>query len=165
MSVPSQPSQGFFRGADQGEDLWVLRGLYSYKGRPDETGAYLACEVQAHDGFAIPVHYHEDEEERFYVARGEVTIFLGDSEQRLQAGGFALAPRGIEHAFRFESPDAVLLLLLSPGPKHEKLFREMGHPATEHRIPPPSDEQPDPEALAAIAARHGTRIVGPPRTR
>jgi quercetin dioxygenase-like cupin family protein len=164
MSLPP-PTAAIVRGADEGEDLWVIGGLYSYKGRAHETGAYLACEVRAPDGFAIPVHYHEDEEEGFYVARGEVTVFLGDQEHRLAAGAFALAPRGVEHAFRFESADAVLLLLLSPGPKHEGLFREMGEPASEHRIPPPPSEPPDAEALAAIAARHGTRIVGPPRVR
>lgn len=164
MSLPP-PTSSIVRGPDEGEDLWVIGGLYSYKGRPSETGAYLACEVRAPDGFAIPVHYHDDEEEGFYVARGEVTIFLGEEEHRVAAGAFALAPRGMEHAFRFESADAVLLLLLSPGPKHEALFRDMGEPAAGHRIPPPPSEPPDPEALAAIAARHGTRIVGPPRTR
>lgn len=164
MSLPSN-TQGFIRQAEDGEHLWVIGGLYSYKALHEETGAYFACEVQAPDGFAIPRHFHDDEEEGFYVARGEVTIFLGADEQRLGQGGFALAPRGVEHAFRFESADALLLLLLSPGPKHEALFREMGEQAAEHRVPPAPQEPPDPERLAEIAARHGTRIVGPPPTR
>lgn len=155
---------GTVRAEDEGEDLWVLGGLYSYKAKPDETGAYLACEVQAPDGFAIPVHFHDDEEEGFYVARGEVTIVLNGAEHRLGAGGFALAPRGASHAFRFESSDSVLLLLISPGHKHEQMFRAMGQPAREHRIPDGTGGL-DPAELAAIGDQWGTHIVGPPPVR
>ncbi len=165
MSIPTGDLEKVARAADEGEALWVIGGLYTYKAVHAETGAYFACEVKAPDGFAIPVHFHDDEEEGFYVASGEVTIFLGDEERRLSAGGFALAPRGVEHAFRLETPDATLLLLLSPGTKHEALFREMGELAPERVPPPPPSEAPDPAGLAEIAARHGTRIVGPPPIR
>lgn len=160
----SVPSAAVVRSSGGGEDIWLLGGLYSYKARPAETGAYLACEVQARAGFAIPVHFHDAEEEGFYVARGDVTIFLDGSEHRLAAGGFALAPRGTRHAFRFESPDSVLLLLLSPGGKHEEMFRAMGERALEHRIPD-SLGAVDASQLPPIAERYGTFIVAPPPTR
>jgi len=161
MSLRSGQLEAMARAADEGEALWIIGGLYTYKALHAETGAYFACEVKAPAGFAIPVHFHDDEEEGFYVAAGEATIFLGDEERRLTAGGFALAPRGVRHAFRLESPDTTLLLLLSPGPKHEALFREMGTAALE-RVPPPPADPPDAGRLAEIAAKHGTRIVGPP---
>lgn len=126
-----------------------------------ETGAYFACEVKAPAGYAIPVHLHDEEEEGFYVAQGEATIFLDDAASRLGAGGFAFAPRGVRHAFRLETADTSLLLLVSPGPRHEALFRELGVPAQERVVPPPAGP-PDAARLAEIAARHGTRIVGPP---
>ena len=94
-----------------------------------------------------------------------MTIFLGDEERRLSAGGFALAPRGVRHAFRHETPDAILLLLVSPGPKHEALFREIGEPAAERVVPPAPTAPSDPAALGEIAARNGTQIVGPPPAR
>ncbi len=128
MSLDLSALHPLTRTTAEGEALWVLGGLFTYKAVNAETGAYLACEVQAPQGFAIPVHFHEDEEEGFYVARGEVTIFLGDEEVRLSAGGFALAPHGVPHAFRCETPDATLLLLITPGSKHEALFRELGEP-------------------------------------
>ena len=37
-----------------------------------------------------------------------------------------------------------------------------GDAADEHVVPPPPSAPPDVELLAAIAARHGTTIVGPP---
>lgn len=161
MSLSASPLVSLSRDPDDGEAHWVIGGLYTYKAVFAETGAYFACEVQAPKGFAIPVHSHDDEEEGFYIARGQATIFLGDEASRLGAGGFALAPRGVRHAFRLETADARLLLLLSPGPKHEALFRELGVPAPQ-RVPPPAAAPPDAARFAEIAARHGTRIVGPP---
>ena len=166
LSIPNAALAALTRSPDEGEALWVTGGLYTYKTVWGENGAYLACEVQAPAGMSIPVHYHEDEEEGFYVARGAVTIFLGDAEhalkeRTLEAGGFALAPRGVRHSFRLETPDAALLLLVSPGRKHEALFRDLGEPAAARVLPPPG-EPPDAQLLAEIAARHGTFIVGPP---
>lgn len=164
MSVASLALQPLARAANVGEDLWVMGGLFSYRATPSETGAYLACEVRAASGFAIPVHFHDDEEEAFYVAQGEVTMVLNGVEHRLGAGGLAMAPRGMSHAFRFESTDAVLLLLVSPGHQHEHMFREMGEAADAHVIPS-SAGTVDPTALSKIAEGFGTHIVGPPPTR
>ena len=155
-------AQQVLRGKNEGEALWLMGGLYTFKALNAETGAYTLVELKAPQGFAIPVHYHEGEEEGFYVAQGEVTIYLGNDERTLAAGGFAMAPRGVPHAFRLETPDATLVLLVSPGPAHEAMFREMGEPATARSIPEAPAMPPDVPELAKIAARHGTQIVGPP---
>lgn len=155
-------AQQVLRGKNEGEALWLMGGLYTFKALNAETGAYTLVELKAPQGFAIPVHYHEGEEEGFYVAQGEVTIYLGNDERTLAAGGFAMAPRGVPHAFRLETPDATLVLLVSPGPVHEAMFREMGEPATARSIPEAPAMPPDVPELAKIAARHGTQIVGPP---
>ena len=160
MSLSTSPLVSLSRGPEDGEALWVMGGLYTYKAVLAETGAFFVCEVKAPPGYAIPVHFHDDEEEGFYVARGEATVFLGDEARRLPAGGFALAPRGIRHAFRLEAADTTLLLLLS-GQHHEAMFREMGSAAPRRIVPPPGPA-PDPAGLGEIAGRHGTRIVGPP---
>lgn len=150
------------RSAQEGEALWILGGLYTYKALPAETGAYLLVEVEGPQGFAAPLHFHEREEEGFYVARGTVRLVIGDRSIEASAGSFALAPRGQRHGFVFASPDAKLLLLLSPGSEHERLFRAIGQPAARREPPPRSDAPPDLERLAATAAKHGTTIVGPP---
>lgn len=164
MSISDLPNQSIHRTPDGAEDLWVMGGLYSYKITPSESGAYLACELQGPEGFAIPVHFHDHEEEAFYVARGAVTMVLEGVEYRLEAGGVAFAPRGIPHSFRFESADAALLLLVSPGDKHVEMLRAMGEPAPRHALPD-SPGNLDPAALGEIAGRLGTHIVGPPPLR
>jgi quercetin dioxygenase-like cupin family protein len=155
-------TQAIIRGADEGETLSLLGGRYTFKALNEETGLYTVVQVQGPAGLAIPVHYHDLEEEGFYVAQGRVRIFLGDEERTLDAGGFAMAPRGVRHTFRLETPGATLVLLVSPGPAHEAMFREMGEPAGARRPAPETSNPPDPAELGRIAASHGTQIVGPP---
>jgi len=154
--------QAYSLGPEEGEAIWLLGGLYTFKALGEQVGdAYTLVEVRG--PVAVPRHFHEREEEGFYVAEGEVTLLLGEERVSATAGSFGFAPRNVEHAFKLESPDARLLLVLTPAPAvQEALFREMGEPAQSHTIPPPPAEAPDPERLAAIAARHGTRIIGPP---
>ena len=154
----------FCRAPQEGEDHWVAGGLYTFKALGDETGnAFTLVEVLAAPGFAAPLHTHDKEEEAFYVASGEVTLYIGDEVVRATAGSFALVPRRIAHSFRFESADTRLLLLLTPGGAgHEGLFRDLGETAKRHEVPPPPTSPPDFGQLAAIAAKHGTRVVGPP---
>lgn len=162
MSMVEGP--GLVRTEEHGEALWVLGGLYTFKALAAETdGGCTVVEVRAPQGFAIPVHFHEQEGEGFYVADGQVTFVLGDRTVPGPKGSFAYAPKNVEHAFRFETPDAKLILFFAPcNAGHEGLFRELGDPAPRREIPPPPEAAPDVDRLAEIAARHGTRWVGPP---
>jgi quercetin dioxygenase-like cupin family protein len=147
-----------------GEAMWVLGGLYTWKALGAQTGReYSLCEVRGPAGFSAPLHLHERENEGFYIAAGEVTLFLGDGEARLSEGGFGFAPSGIPHTFRLDSAEARLLLFITPGAAgHEGMFAEMGEPATANVLPTAPKGAPDFANLAAIAAKHGTKIVGPP---
>jgi quercetin dioxygenase-like cupin family protein len=150
-------------GAEDGEALWLLGGLYVWRALDAETGgAYSLCEVQGRAGFGAPMHLHDQEDEGFYVVDGLVTLVLGEEEIQLSKGGFGLAPRRIRHGFRLDSGEATMLLLFTPGTAHEAMFAEMGEPAQTRTIPPPPDGPPDLERLAAIAGRHGTTLLGPP---
>ena len=156
--------ESYWLGPADGEAMWVLGGLYTWKALGAQTGGeYSLCEVQGPAGFAAPMHSHERENEGFYVASGEVTLVLAENETRLVEGSFGFAPAGAPHTFRLDSPEARLLLLITPGAAgHEGMFAEMGEPATHHGLPAPPDGPPDFASLAAVAARHGTTILGPP---
>jgi quercetin dioxygenase-like cupin family protein len=151
-------------GPDEGGAMWVLGGLYTWKALGAQTGGeYSLCEVRGPAGFAAPLHSHERENEGFFVASGEVTLVLAGGETRLVEGGFGFAPAGAPHTFRLDSPEARLLLLITPGAAgHEGMFAEMGEPATAHVLPALPEGEPDFASLAAMAAKHGTTILGPP---
>jgi quercetin dioxygenase-like cupin family protein len=156
--------ESYWLGPTDGEAMWVLGGLYTWKALGAQTGGeYSLCEVRGPAGFAAPLHSHERENEAFYVASGEVTLVLPDGETRLEEGGFGFAPAGAAHTFRLDSPETRLLLLISPGAAgHEGMFAEMGEPAMSDVPPAPPDGPPDLASLGAIAAKHGTTILGPP---
>jgi quercetin dioxygenase-like cupin family protein len=154
----------FWVSESGGDALWVLGGRYTWKALGAQTAnEYSLCEVQGPAGFAIPVHFHDHENEGFLVAQGTVTLLLDGEEVRLAAGAFGFAPAGTHHAFRLDSGDARLLLLITPGAAgHEEMFAAMGEPAGGDGLPPSPSAAPDPEVLGALAASHGTIIVGPP---
>lgn len=164
MSAPGLRPSTFAHATDDGERLWLLGGLYTYKATGAETGnAYSLFQVQGPSGLATPMHLHEHEEEGFFVVDGAVTVFADGVEHELVSGGFAFVPRGASHGFRFDSSEATLLLLISPGGAgHEGMFYEMGQPAAATGLPAPSSVPVDPALLANIAKRHGTIISGPP---
>jgi quercetin dioxygenase-like cupin family protein len=150
------------RGPEEGEALWILGGLYTYRALPSETATYLLVDVEGPRGLAAPLHFHERDDEGFYVQSGKIGFVVGDRKIEASAGSFILAPKGVHHTFVFASDDAKLLLLLSPGSDHERLFRAIGEPGGRREIPPPPSRSPDFERLAATAAKHGTHVVGPP---
>jgi quercetin dioxygenase-like cupin family protein len=156
--------ESYSLGPEDGEAMWVLGGLYTWKAIGAQTGgAYSLCEVQGPPGFAAPLHSHDHENEGFLVVSGDVTLVLGDDETQLVEGGFGFAPAGAAHTFRLDSPEARLLLLITPGASgHEAMFAEMGEPASDHVLPAPPEGPPDFMGLGAIAAKHGTNILGPP---
>ncbi|HEX8282151.1 MAG TPA: cupin domain-containing protein [Pyrinomonadaceae bacterium] len=54
-------------------------------------------------------HKHEDEDEMFFVVKGEIVIHLRDGDVRLGEGEFVIIPRGVEHKPVAEAEAHVLL--------------------------------------------------------
>jgi hypothetical protein len=52
-----------------------------------------------------------------------------------------------------------MLFICTPG-GFEDLVIAMSEPAGSRTLPPPSDEEPDMERIAAIAEAHGCALVG-----
>ncbi len=97
-----------------------------------------------------PLHVHRNEDEGFYVISGQVTLFLPGREIELGPGDFALAPRGVPHAYRVGNEPAHMLVTSTPG----GFERFVAAVADAGAI--------DPEGLTAIAADHDIEILGPP---
>jgi quercetin dioxygenase-like cupin family protein len=100
-----------------------------------------------------PLHVHHRHDEGFLVLEGEVTVLLPGRDVPLRAGEFALAPRGVPHAYRVGDTSARILVLSRPG-GFEAFVRAVA-----------ALEAPTPDALAAVAAAHDIEILGPPGAR
>jgi mannose-6-phosphate isomerase-like protein (cupin superfamily) len=147
----------------EGEAFWFIGMLATIKATAEQTGGlYILVEILAPEGFASPLHVHHFADEGFYILEGEMTFYVGDQIIKARPGSFLFGPKEVPHAFTVDSGPGRLFVLSPAG--FEDLVREMGEAARELTIPP-QPEAPDEaqmQQLAAIAARHGDEILGPP---
>jgi quercetin dioxygenase-like cupin family protein len=149
-------------GADEGEALWFLGVLATVKAASETTdGRVAVIEHLAPRGAGSPLHVHRREDEWFYVTEGELTFSVGGRVIAAPAGSFVYGPRDIPHTFEVTSDQARFLLVTEPA-GFERFMRALAEPAQALTVPPPADEPPDVERLAAIAADYGIEILGPP---
>jgi quercetin dioxygenase-like cupin family protein len=120
----------------------------------DTQGAldYFTCEVAPHGGPPLHVHHHQDE--TLHVLKGRFKVRIGDEQHTLEPGGFAYLPAGLPHAFlNLTDQPAELIIVFAPG-GGRKFFEELA-PAARARTA-------DRQEIAAIFARHGMALLGPP---
>jgi quercetin dioxygenase-like cupin family protein len=105
------------RAAADGERRWFFGGgVHTWKARARETGgAFLLFEDAMEYGKATPLHIHPDSDESMYILEGEIIMHMDGEEHRVGAGGLAVAPRGVPHAFLVVSPAVRMLCLHTPG--------------------------------------------------
>jgi quercetin dioxygenase-like cupin family protein len=105
------------RQAGQGEQRWFYGGgIHTWLVTPEETGgAFLLFEDAMDAGKRTPLHTHPEADETMYVLQGEIVMHLDGADERISAGGVAVAPRGVPHAFLVTADDTRLLCLQTPG--------------------------------------------------
>ena len=147
------------------QDLWFMNTRVSpCVACTEGSDALSVLEHHAPEGDSPPLHLHHNEDEVFRVLEGELRVRIGDRETRLRAGETALAPKGVPHTYRVESPEGAQWLTITKGGDFERFVRAFSRPAERDGLPEPSGP-PTPEqvqALAAACAQHGIDLVGPP---
>ena len=150
-------------GTDQGSPIVRLPGdgrqidlgafSMCVKASSDETGGLFSLlEAEEPAGFGPPLHIHHDAAEAFYVLDGEYIIFLGDREVTCPSGSFIFIPAGSPHGFRVGTKPSRKLNIYVPAAM-VGYFDELSA-AT-------ANDQLDPAALSAIAARYAMEVIGP----
>jgi quercetin dioxygenase-like cupin family protein len=149
----------------EGEAWWWFGVLATIKATAEQTdGRYALVEILAPDGYGSVLHVHHFEDEGFYILEGEMTFYVGEQTIKARPGSYLFGPKDVPHAFTVDSGPAKLLFVFSPAGL-EAGIREMGEPARSLTVPPQPEEPPgeaEMERLAAIGARYGAEIVGPP---
>ena len=147
------------------EQLWFLNTLHTVRVRHDEgEDGISVMESLAPHGDSPPVHVHQNEDETFHVLEGELRVRAGDADVTIGAGETLLAPKGVAHTYRVESPAGARWLVITRRGDFERFVRALSRPAERPELPtpqgPPTPEQAD--ALVAAAREHGIELVGPP---
>ena len=155
----------FAHGPGEGEAWWWLGVLATIKATKEQTGGRSSLvEILAPDGYGSVLHVHHQEDEGFYILEGEMTFYVGDRTIKARPGSYLFGPKDVPHAFTVDSGPARLLFFFTPA-GWEGLIGETGEPARALTVPPQPDEEPDEaemEQMAAIAARYGVEVLGPP---
>lgn len=157
-----KPAKPFGVRPHEGPSFSLPGAVDTIKISAEQSGGRLGITEWTHvRGFASPLHAHEREDETVCVLEGQYRFFLGDDTMVASPGYWVFCPRGIPHAFRVESANARALCVIVPG-GWETIFAEAGEPATDRTLPPPATDPLDVQGFAALAARYGVTILGPP---
>jgi quercetin dioxygenase-like cupin family protein len=148
------------RDAGQGDRRWFCGGgLHTWKATAAETaGAFLIFEDQLESGKVTPLHRHPSADETFYLIEGEILLHIEGEQRTLSAGGIAVIPRGVAHAFAVTSQVARMLCLQTPG-NGEEFYRRASEPVLVGVPPAPLDFGRVAEAAAVTGA---IELLGPP---
>ncbi len=158
--MPTLDAAAVIRSADEGEARWFYGGgVHRWKATTKDTaGAFLLFEDRMDHGKVTPLHTHPSDE-TIIVLRGDIVMHLDGSDHHLGAGGMALAPRGVPHAFMVIANDTRLLCLHTPG-SCEAFYRNASVPLDDTTD---SDRTVDFERVMQSAHEHGgIEILGPP---
>ena len=150
MTTPKTARVHFTPDQDRGEWLQVTPGE-RFKIRVPSAhtmGAYSMIEIVADPGYGVPLHIHGKEDKHFIVVEGTLDIANGDRRWDAPAGTSVTVRRGVPHAWCNPSDTPLrMLVIFSPG-QIDGLFRATAG-------------VDDVDKITAIAARYGTKLVGP----
>jgi quercetin dioxygenase-like cupin family protein len=115
-------------------------------------------------GDGPPLHVHHSEDEVFHILAGNVRFRIdGRPDVLADAGDTLIAPKGIPHQFRVESPGGARCLTIVRGADFETMLRAASRPATGPGLPEAAAPTPEQIALLTrLCAANGIEIVGPP---
>src|SRR3954451_1252973 len=134
------------------EPLWFLDTLVTIPvAHVEGTDGVSVIESTAPYGDSPPLHVHHTEDEIFHVLEGELRLRVADRDLHLGAGETMLAPQGVPHTYRVESPAGARWLVVTTHGDFERMVRSASRPAEVADLPAPSGT-PTPEQEEALAA-------------
>ena len=147
--------------AGDGQDLWFLGNLVTWKATGEQTHGQLTVAESVHPaGFAPPLHRHLHEDEIFYILSGTAKFCCKGEQLSAAAGDFVLLPVGEPHTFLVGNRESLHALQITTPSGFEHFVAASGTPATERRLPDPA--RLDVPALGHMATLYGMQILGPP---
>ena len=104
-------------------ELLFLNGRFDCKVSARDSGGDLCIydTVRTKRG-GPPLHYHQTQDEWFFVREGEFLFQVGVATFRLRAGDSIFAPRKVPHAFANVSETGKLMIIYQPAGTIEQFF-------------------------------------------
>jgi quercetin dioxygenase-like cupin family protein len=103
-------------------------------------------------GAGVPLHFHPEQDEMFYILEGSYRFKVGDEMFDLEKGDSIFLPRKVPHSWILLSEKGITHALVQPAGGLESFFVKLKA----------IDHVPTPEEVAKISAESGMIVVGPP---
>jgi len=139
------------------QELFIMGGQFDCKVSSKSTNGQLCIYDTVRQEKGGPaLHLHHNQDEWFYIIKGEFKVKVGEDEFNLKAGDSAFAPRKIPHAFaKISEGEGQMLVLFQPAGSMEDFFKQMSKLGKNI----PKDQE---HKLKELWHAHGMEIVGPP---
>jgi len=155
-----RPLKGFKVSAGQDrfqKELNIMGGQFNRIVSSEDTdGDLLIYNTIRQEKGGPALHLHHEQDEWFYVIKGEFIVKVGEDTFTLKAGDSAFAPRTIPHAFaKINEGEGQVLVLFQPAGSMEDFFEQMSKFGSNI----PKDQE---SVLKNLWETHGMQVVGPP---
>ncbi len=157
MTQDNQPTIVLRANEGEGESTFFAREFMTWKATAGTTGGrYDQVETVTLPESGPPEHTHNTQDELFYFLAGAYRVKVGDRVFTASAGDFVRVPAGTPHAWRCIGKDAGKILLTYVPGGLRGFFEEIR--------PLYLAPEMDMAAAAAIGAKYGLALTGPPLT-
>lgn len=142
------------RAGGEGARHTVLGMVHEYKLLASESGKYTSFVAHIPSGSGMPLHFHEQDSESFYILEGEIAMIAADGAETIVGpGDYVWFAAGHEHAFRNGGEaTARAVITRSPGVEAEMFLADMDAVARTN------DHLSDRDVMK-IGARHGIVVA------
>ena len=110
------PRDGVVLGPGEGRRFWTGLSHGTVKAEPGSADFALFESSPPPGVPGAPPHVHHSYDEAWFIIEGTVEFVLNDRRERLEAGGFAFAPRGVVHSFANPGPAEARMLVIGSSP-------------------------------------------------
>jgi mannose-6-phosphate isomerase-like protein (cupin superfamily) len=159
-SNKTRVKKGFKVGAGKDrfqEELLIMGGRFDCKISGKDTDGDLCLYDTIREEKGGPrLHFHYEQDEWFYIIKGEFMVKIGEDMLHLSPGDSAFAPRKIPHAFaKISEGEAQMLVLFQPAGSMEDFFEQMSKTGS-------GTIKDQEHMLEDLWKKHGMEVVGPP---
>ncbi len=121
-------------------------------------GRFGVLEYVSQPGHEPPPHWHEHEDEVFYIVEGHLEMHCGDQVFQVEAGECIFLPKGKPHGFIIRSPRLRAICVIQPSGA-EQALKILGVPKNGGQRRPPGSTYAsamlDPANPMKVAAQFG----------
>ena len=121
-------------------------------GRDTDGGLAMFEQTSLSQGKGTPLHFHNAQDEIFYVVEGSYYFRVGDEKYNLAKGDSIFLPRMVPHAWTQVSETGKMTVIVQPAGKLENFFVTMAA----------LDHEPTQKEIESIFADNDMQVVGPP---